>query len=119
MSRFFENLEQIVKNAEGELKEFAVKFKEDPAYALRWADGTFQNAVRVQLGKTVLSWNREASQTQLQEQMLRELKGKTLSMNRSTSPSANLITDMEIEFWAFLMDSISWYPHSAKEGASK
>ena len=112
VSPFFLKLENEVIAANEQIKEFKKKFSESPVYALSWADTVFYASVCALLGKDVLKWNRTVSHAELRENIMKRLVDKSSSMTRSTSPSANLVRDMEIQFWAKMADNLSWHPHA-------
>ena len=111
MSTFFKSVEDDVVKAGRNIANFQKKFPEIPMYALQWADSVFHDAVTAQLGKEVLKWNRSISATELKDVLAEKVISLASSQSTSTSPSHNLISLCELEFWAKMADKLKWYPH--------
>lgn len=100
--------------ADAALEKFHQDMKENPARALRWADDVFLAAVEKELNQETLSELREAIAMDMAEsyvenkiaEVTREIVRSAISLEASSSPSANLVAQQRKVAQARLLETL-------------
>jgi hypothetical protein len=113
----FEKLSWLVddleRSAEYNLKKFQESFEKNPAYAFEWSAGAFDAAAEKQVAaiiKDVLSPDKEASEAERAEWILREALDRAMrgarNPARSTSAQSNEMEKSIASVWAKVYDKV-------------
>ncbi len=98
-----------IERLEKELEGWREKFKENPSYALKWANSVFQKVAHYELYKLVYREliEDEVLLVNLVDYLRKDLERLSRYLNQSTSPTSNLMKDCERVAIGEILDSFS------------
>jgi len=94
------------------LDKFAVKFAEDPAYALSWGDGAFESAAKLRVLKQIIAALGEDGNDCTVDDIKSTLMDRVLHKSKypahSSSPTSNLIEQYELAACADILGDLQF-----------
>ena len=97
------------ESCQARLDKFAVKFAEDPAYALSWGTEAFQAASSLRVLKQVIgALNEEGTLDNIRSTLTDRVMHKAKYPPQSTSPTSNLIEQYELAACAEILSDLQY-----------
>lgn len=95
-----------IQNDEEYLAGWAERLKNDPVYALQWADSTYKAAARLAVSKWVLMLLKDVSMADVRKALSDQVLQSARNPAFSTSPSSNVMDACLLEARSMMYDSL-------------
>lgn len=87
------------------LDKWAVKFGNNPGYALEWAEGIFETAAKFEVNEALIDWfSGDRSYEEIKAIVEQIVVDKAKYPARSTSKTSNLMSDYRLACYAYELD---------------